>query len=144
MGFFYDKPLSIEEVFSKFDTDHSGTIDKKEAKDAKSIEIFKNFKVKKGMTLDVFEKKNLNSYAKYEQEATEAYKKQREKVNNWLKITQQALEEEQERELELLEKMENESDEIEDEPKNKNTQSNPPIYTNDDDDLFIIRRTPSN
>ena len=92
MGF-YDKPLSIEAIFSKYDTNHDGKIDKKEVKSAKNIEHFDGFKVKNGMTLDVFEKKNGKAYAKYEQAATDAYNAQQKQINQWIECAHEEIDE---------------------------------------------------
>ena len=82
MGFIYSKPLSIEEVYSKFDTNGDGKISRKEAKAAKNMDIFTNFKINKGMDLQTFESENRDVYSIYEQGVTTAYKKQVEKVQS--------------------------------------------------------------
>ena len=108
MGFIYQKPLSMEGVFSKFDTDGNGTISKQEAKAAKNMDIFTNFKVKKDMTLDAFESANKDVYSSYERLATEAYNKQQTKIQQWLKMEEKAMSGLQSREIDELEKTEQE------------------------------------
>ena len=76
MGFIYGKPLSIEQIFSKFDKNNDGKIDGKEAeanKEPKTNSIFNDFQVEEGMTLEEFEKINLDRYKQYEAIATEHF-----------------------------------------------------------------------
>ena len=117
MGFIYTKSMSIEEVFSKFDTNHDGKISGKEAKKAKKMDIFSNFKVTKGMTLETFENTNKDVYAGYENASTKAYNKQQAKVKQWMKSTSEAMimmQDSELRELEDLEKeLEQEKEELE-------------------------------
>ena len=108
MGFIYSKPLSIEGVFSKFDTDGDGKISKKEAKAAKNMDVFTGFKVQKGMTLEAFESQNLDVYTQYEQISTKLYNTQQDRVQQWLKNEQASLEDIQELEVKILEDMEKE------------------------------------
>ena len=108
MGFIYTKSCSIEEVFGKFDTNHDGKISRDEVNAAKGMDIFTNFKVKKGMTLETFENTNKDVYAKYEKAATYAYNKQQEKVKQWIKDEQTALVKFQDQELAKLEEVEKE------------------------------------
>ena len=108
MGFIYSKPLSIEGVFSKFDTNGNGRISKEEAKAAKNTDIFTSFKVKNGMTLEKFENTNKDVYAQYEKCATLAYNKQQGNVKQWLEMTQASLKNLQDYELAELERIEKE------------------------------------
>lgn len=82
MGFIYNKPLSIEQVFSLYNTNGGNSIDSEEAKNAKNVSIFNGrFIVEEGMTLEQFEAKNLETYTEYEQLATQAYNAQQKKYN---------------------------------------------------------------
>lgn len=123
MGFIYTRPLSIEGVFSKFDTDRDGKISKEEAKAAKNMDVFTSFKVKNGMTLENFENKNKDVYAQYEKCATLAYNKQQAQVKQWMEMTQASLENMHDYELAELERMEKEL-EAEKEKLEKELQKN--------------------
>ena len=70
------------------------------------MDIFTNFKIKKGMTLEKFESENRETYAQYEQFVTEVYNKQEEKVQKWLKQEQSFMKEHQEHKLEALDRLE--------------------------------------
>jgi len=85
MSFIYSKTLSVEELFAKFDTNHDGKIDKNEKKFAKEQNLFPDFNIKSGMTLDKFEKKNLEVYKKYELANTSAYSKQQSMIDEAFK-----------------------------------------------------------
>jgi len=74
-----DFTLSVEEIFGMYDTNHDGKIDKQEKQNAKNINLFPKFKVKKGMTLDKFERKNLETYEQYDLNNTWAYEMQQAK-----------------------------------------------------------------
>ena len=115
MGFIYTKPISIEEVFSKFDTNHDGKISGKEAKNAKKMDVFTNFKVKKGMTLQTFESTNTDVYARYEKFSTDAYNKQEIRIRNQIKSFVDAVIEMQEHDLEDFEILEKEVEKHKDE-----------------------------
>ena len=117
MGFIYNKPLSIEDVFSKFDKDGNGQISAEEKRSAENMAIFTNFKVRKNMTLETFEKENRDVYSQYERLSTRLYNEPKTKVEHWLKNEQSSMEEFQEEELRRLEEMEkeleNEKEELE-------------------------------
>ena len=108
MGFIYTKPLSIEGIFAKFDTDGDGKISADEKKAAKGMDVFTSFKINKGMTLEKFESKNRDTYARYEQASTLAYNRQQEQVQQWIKYGQEAMLEHKEYELKELERLEQE------------------------------------
>lgn len=105
MSFMYSKTLSVEELFAKFDTNHDGKIDKNEKKFAKEQNLFSDFKIKSGMTLDKFEKKNLEVYKKYELANTSAYSKQQSMIDEAFKrlneFENEELDEIEQAELEL-------------------------------------------
>jgi len=75
MSFIYNKPLSIEQVFAKFNTNGGEEIDEHEANNAKNIKIFQGFKVEKDMKFEDFERENLEVYRQYEELATENWAK---------------------------------------------------------------------
>ena len=66
MKFVYNKPLSIEQLFSMINKNGGEKIDKEEADLAKNVSIFKGFIVEENMTLQDFEAKNRNMYSWYE------------------------------------------------------------------------------
>ena len=80
MGFLFGKPLSIEQIFAKFNTNGNGRIDKDEAENAKNVSLFSHFVVEEGMTIEEFEKKNLETYKVYEKSSTEAWNKQKSEI----------------------------------------------------------------
>ena len=108
MGFIYTKPLSIEGVFSKFDTNGDGIISSEEKKAAKNMDVFTSFKLKNGMTSETFENENRNKYARYEQAATHAYDKQKARINSWLDAKQEEMDILKDYELAELDRMEKE------------------------------------
>ena len=78
MGFIYNKPLSIEQIFSNFDKNNDGKISAKELTQNKNT-IFEGFVFHEGMTLQEFEEVNFDVYQQYEELNTEAYSRQRMK-----------------------------------------------------------------
>ena len=106
MGFIYSKPLSIEGVFAKFDTDRNGTISHREYNAAQQTDIFTSFKINKNMTLFEFETFNRETYANYEKNMTEKHKKQEKEVQQWLMQEQTSLQDLQETEIKELERLE--------------------------------------
>jgi len=69
------KPLSIEQIFAKFNTNGGEEIDEQEANNAKNINIFQGFKVEKGMKLEDFERENAEIYRQYEESNSEGFAK---------------------------------------------------------------------
>ena len=80
MGFIYNKPLSLEQIFSVFNNKGGDKIDKEEAANAKNVSIFNGFIVEENMTLEDFEEKNLETYKKYEELNTKAWANQQREV----------------------------------------------------------------
>ena len=76
MGFIYNKPLSMEQIFSMYNSKGGDKIDKEEVANAKNIKIFQGFQVQEGWTLEDFERENLEAYSRYEELSTEAWAKQ--------------------------------------------------------------------
>ena len=110
MGFIYNKPLSIEQIFSMFNINGGDKIDKEEAANAKNISIFNGFIVEENMTLETFEEKNLETYKKYEELNTKAYAEQYKDsdIKQWKENAIKTLEELKKKELEELEAQEKE------------------------------------
>lgn len=71
MGFIYNKPLSMEQIFSMYNSNGGDKIDKEEVANAKNIKIFQGFQVQEGWTLEDFERENLETYKRYEDINTE-------------------------------------------------------------------------
>ena len=76
MGFVYNKPLSMEQIFSMFNKKGGDKIDKEEVANAKNIKIFEGFQIQEGWTLEDFERENSETYSRYEELTTEAWAKQ--------------------------------------------------------------------
>ena len=76
MGFIYNKPLSMEQIFSMYNSKGGDKIDKEEVANAKNIKIFQGFQIQEGWTLEDFERENLEAYSRYEELSTEAWAKQ--------------------------------------------------------------------
>ena len=76
MGFIYNKPLSMEQIFSMYNSNGGDKIDKEEVANAKNIKIFQGFQIQEGWTLEDFERENLEAYSRYEELSTEAWAKQ--------------------------------------------------------------------
>ena len=110
MGFIYNKPLSIEQIFSMFNKNGGEKIDKEEAANAKNVSIFNGFIVEENMTLEAFEEKNLETYKKYEELNTKAYAEQNKDsdIKQWKDDAAKVLAELQEKQLKELEKEEKE------------------------------------
>ena len=86
MSFLYNKPLSIEEIFSLYDKNGDGKISKKELK-KNNISIYQGFSFTKDMTLEEFEALNSEKYKQYELANTIAFAEQQKNTHiNYLRV----------------------------------------------------------
>ena len=110
MGFVYNKPLSMEQIFSMFNKNGGNKIDKEEVANAKNIKIFEGFQIQEGWTLEDFERENLETYSRYEELTTEAWAKQQKENGTTAEEREKAgqiLKELHNHQMEKLEKLQN-------------------------------------
>ncbi len=87
MGFIYNKPLSLEQIFSMYNSKGGEKIDTEEVANAKNIKIFQGFQIQEGWTLEDFERENIETYKLYEELATRAWTEQQKNTHiNYIRV----------------------------------------------------------